>query len=107
MSKTEFLDPLEAEKLKKLKCVQFCRTPCSTLAPIAIVEINKQLTALRKARQIGPNPKCLRHWGPKPNRPRHLYYKLIFCSILTGGEGVRNCNLGNFCLLFYRKINFC
>ena len=29
MSKMEFLDPLEAEKFKKQKCVQFCRTPCS------------------------------------------------------------------------------
>ena len=28
MSKMEFLDPLEAEKFKKQKCVQFCRTPC-------------------------------------------------------------------------------
>ena len=28
MSKTEFLDPLEAKKFKKQKCVQFCRTPC-------------------------------------------------------------------------------
>ena len=28
MSKTEFLDPLEAEKFKKQKCVQFCGTPC-------------------------------------------------------------------------------
>ena len=29
MSKTEFLDPLETEKFKKQKCVQFCRTPCT------------------------------------------------------------------------------
>ena len=29
MSKTEFLEPLEAEKLKKQKCVQFCGTPCN------------------------------------------------------------------------------
>ena len=28
MSKTEFLDPLEAEKFNKQKCVQFCGTPC-------------------------------------------------------------------------------
>ena len=26
-----FLDPLEAEKFKKQKCLQFCRTPCSLL----------------------------------------------------------------------------
>ena len=28
MLKMEFLDPLEAEKFKKQKCVQFCGTPC-------------------------------------------------------------------------------
>ena len=27
----EFLDPLEAEKFKKQKCVQFCGTPCSNI----------------------------------------------------------------------------
>ena len=28
MSKMEYLDTLEAEKFKKLKCIQFCWTPC-------------------------------------------------------------------------------
>ena len=30
MSKMEFLDPLEAEKFTKQKCIQFCLTPCRT-----------------------------------------------------------------------------
>ena len=45
MSKMEFLDPLEAEKLKKQKCVQFCGTPCiksqsQNLIPILKVSVS-------------------------------------------------------------------
>ena len=33
MSNKKFLDPLEAEKFKKQKCVQFCGAPCSNEFP--------------------------------------------------------------------------
>ena len=44
MSKTEFIDPLEAEKFKKQKCVQFSGTPCRMVNILDMGNIHKKLS---------------------------------------------------------------
>ena len=66
MSKMEFLDPLEAEKFTKQKCIQFCWTPCTT-----------------KQTQHRNYPSSYTHYPlkPKPGKPYKMTTKGKFSAL--------------------------